>query len=308
MELLFLGTGAGIPANQRNVSSVALQMLEIRKAVWLFDCGEGTQQQIMKTKLKPGKIEKIFISHLHGDHIFGLPGLIGSRSFQGAKFDLTIYGPKGLKDYLFTSLRVSSTHLKYKLDVVEITDGIIFEDEQFSVEAVKLNHVIESYGYRVIEKDRPGTLNVEKLKEMNIPMGPVYSQIKNGESVHLDDGRVIDGTQFTSAPIKGKIIAIAGDTKKCDASLKLAKDADCFVIEATFQLGQEEMAKEYFHSTNVESAATARDANAKKLILTHISSRFTEEHMIEFLRQAREEFENTQIAHDFSVIKISSAK
>lgn len=304
MELLFLGTGAGIPANQRNVSSVALQLLEIRKSVWLFDCGEGTQHQIMKTKLKPGKIEKIFISHLHGDHIFGLPGLIGSRSFQGARFDLTIYGPKGLKDYLHTSLRVSSTHLKYKLNVVEISDGIIFEDDQFSVEAIKLEHVIESYGYRVVEKDRPGTLNVEKLQELKIPKGPVYRQIKNGEIVTLEDGRVLDGKQFTSEPAKGKIIAIAGDTKKCESSLKLAKDADWLVLEATFQKGQEGMARDYFHSTNVESAETARDAKAKNLIMTHISSRFSEEDTVGFLQQARGIFENTQIANDFLLIQI----
>ncbi|MDF2556438.1 MAG: ribonuclease [Bacillales bacterium] len=304
MELLFLGTGAGIPANMRNVSSVALQLLEIRKSVWLFDCGEGTQHQIMKTKLKPGKIEKIFISHLHGDHIFGLPGLIGSRSFQGAKFDLTIYGPKGLKDFLHTTLRISSTHLKYKLNVIEITEGIIFEDGQFSVEAIKLDHVIDSFGFRVVEKDRPGTLKVEKLQELNVPKGPVYRQLKNGETVTLDDGRVLDGKLFTSEPVKGKIIAIAGDTKKCEGSLKLAKNADWLVIEATFQKGQEEMARDYFHSTNVESAETARDANVKNMVMTHISSRFSEEDVVEFLQQARNIFENTQIANDFLLIKI----
>lgn len=304
MELLFLGTGAGLPAKQRNVSSVALQLLEIRKSVWLFDCGEGTQHQIMKTKLKPGKIEKIFISHLHGDHIFGLPGLIGSRSFQGARFDLTIYGPKGLKDFLHTTLRVSSTHLKYKLNVVEISEGIIFEDNQFSVEAIKLDHVIESYGFRVVEKDRPGALFVEKLQELGIPKGPVYRQLKNGETVILNDGQVIDGKQFTSEPIKGKVIAIAGDTKKCEGSMKLAKNADWLVIEATFQKGQEVMARDYGHSTNVESAEIARDANAKNMVMTHISSRFSDEDVVEFLQQAKSIFENTQIANDFLLIKM----
>ena len=120
MELLFLGTGAGVPAKHRNVTSIALKLLEERNSIWLFDCGEGTQQQILHTTLKPRKIEKIFITHLHGDHIFGLPGLLSSRSFQGGDEPLVVYGPKGIREYVLTSLKVSGTHLKYALSFHEI--------------------------------------------------------------------------------------------------------------------------------------------------------------------------------------------
>ena len=128
MDFVFLGTGAGVPAKARNVSSIVLQLLEERKTVWMFDCGEATQHQILKTSVKPSKIEKIFITHLHGDHIFGLPGLLSSRSFQGGKDELTVYGPKGIKEYIMTSLAVSCTNLKYELFIEEIDEGIVFEE------------------------------------------------------------------------------------------------------------------------------------------------------------------------------------
>ncbi|MBL3613572.1 MBL fold metallo-hydrolase, partial [Bacillus sp. RHFS18] len=168
MELLFLGTGAGMPAKTRNVTSVALKLLEERRSVWLFDCGEATQHQILHTTIKPRKIEKIFITHLHGDHVYGLPGLLGSRSFQGGEEELTIYGPKGIKAFIETSLNVTATHLTYPLTVHEIEEGTVFEDEQFIVTAASVIHGVEAFGYRVQEKDIPGALQAGRLKEMNI--------------------------------------------------------------------------------------------------------------------------------------------
>ncbi len=300
MELFFLGTGAGIPAKQRNVTSIALLMSEERNATWLFDCGEGTQHQILKSKIRPGKIEKIFVSHLHGDHIYGLPGLLSSRSFQGGETPLTIYGPKGVREFVEVSLRTSGTHLRYALDICEIDEGTVFQDKQFKVSAFKLHHGLPSYGYRIEEADRSGALNVRKLQEMGIPPGPIYKQIKSGEEVVLDDGRVIDGKAFTFAPIKGKILAIAGDTRKCENTRQLAMNADWLVHESTFQLGQEQLAYEFFHTTNTEAATIAKEAGVKNLVLTHISSRFTEADMVQFLQEAKEIFPNCKIASDFS--------
>ena len=144
-----------------------------------FDCGEATQHQILHTTVKPRRIEKIFITHLHGDHIYGLPGLLGSRSFQGGESLLTVYGPKGIKEFIEVTLAVSQTHLQYPLEVVEIEEesesGTIFEDETFSVKFGKLEHGILSYGYRVVEKDLPGSLDVQRLREMNIPQGLIIS-------------------------------------------------------------------------------------------------------------------------------------
>lgn len=145
-NLYFLGTGAGVPSKGRNVSAIALQLLEERGQTWLFDCGEATQHQILHTSVRPRRIEKIFITHLHGDHIFGLPGLLGSRSFQGGTTPLTVYGPKGIKQFIEVALSVSTTHVKYPLEVVEITEeGTVFEDNEFYVETKRLSHGIECF-------------------------------------------------------------------------------------------------------------------------------------------------------------------
>ena len=306
MNFVFLGTGAGMPAKARNVSSVALQLLEERKSVWLFDCGEATQHQILHTSVKPGKIEKIFITHLHGDHIFGLPGLLSSRSFQDGKNMLTLYGPKGIEEYVMTSLKISGTHLKYELEIVEVEEGIVFEDAGFVVEARKLEHGIECFGYRIMEKDRPGELQVEALMNLGIKPGPLFKRIKNGETVQLENGTVINGADFVGEPKKGKVITILGDTRTCENSYKLAENCDYLVHEATFAGNSEELAYEYFHSTTTQAAKTALAANAQNLILTHISSRYMAEDVEELLQEAVEIFPNTVIAEDLIKIEIQN--
>ena len=223
MQLEFLGTGAGSPSKQRNVSSLALRLLEERNSVWLFDVGEATQHQILNTTIRPRKIEKIFITHLHGDHIFGLPGLLSSRSFQGGNEPLTLYGPVGLKDFVQTALRVSQTKLSYPIKYVEITDdGEIFSDDTFSVFVKKLDHKIDCFGYRVVEHDHPGELLVDKLKEKGVPSGPIYGQLKQGKTVTLDDGTTLNGKDFIGKPQRGRIVTIIGDTLKTKAAQELA--------------------------------------------------------------------------------------
>ncbi|TMU86659.1 ribonuclease Z [Bacillus sp. BHET2] len=299
MELLFLGTGAGVPAKLRNVTSIALKLLEERGAVWLFDCGEATQHQILHTSLKPRRIEKIFITHLHGDHIYGLPGLLGSRSFQGGESQLTVYGPKGIKEYIQVSLSVSRTHLRYPLEVVEIDEGVIFEDQGFIVEARELDHALPTFGYRVVEKDKPGALQVEQLQERGIQPGPLYKKLKLGETVQLEDGSKVDGTNFLGPSIPGRVITILGDTRICSNAVKLGQSADVLVHEATFNREQEEMAREYFHSTTKQAGETALAAGAKVLFLTHISSRYAKESWGELEKEAKDVFQNTYIASDF---------
>ncbi|KRG08704.1 ribonuclease Z [Lederbergia galactosidilytica] len=308
MELLFLGTGAGMPAKQRNVSSLALMLLQERNAVWLFDCGEATQHQILHTSLKPGKIEKIFISHLHGDHIYGLPGLIGSRSFQGGTTELTIYGPKGIRDFIEVSLSVSQTRLRYPLTIIEIEEGCIFEDDQFLVETALLDHGIPSFGFRITERDRPGTLDSGRLKAKGIPPGPIYKKLKMGESVQLDHGETVSGLDFLGPDIKGRIITILGDTRPCANALQLAEKADVLVHEATFAAGNEEMAVEYFHSTTTQAANIAKEAGVQELILNHISSRYLKADWDQLVHEARNIFPNTQLSNDFSQMTIAPHK
>jgi ribonuclease Z len=304
LDLFFLGTGAGMPAKLRNVTSIALKLLEERGAVWLFDVGEATQHQILHTSLKPRRIEKIFITHLHGDHIYGLPGLLSSRSFQGGESEVTVYGPKGIKEYIEMSLSLSQTYLKYHLSIIEISEGIIFEDDQFTVEARLLEHGIPSYGYRIMEKDRPGTLHADKLIEAGVQPGPIFRQIKNGESITLEDGRVLDPNEFLGPEQKGRVVTILGDTRYCENALLLAKEADLLIHEATFSKGEETLAYDYFHSTTYQAADIARKADCKQLCLTHISSRYDRNDWRELVAEAKEIFLNTDIAEDFKEIHI----
>ncbi|MGJ7912003.1 ribonuclease Z [Neobacillus sp. LXY-1] len=304
MDVFFLGTGAGMPAKLRNVTSIALKLLEERGSVWLFDAGEATQHQILHTTLKPRRIEKIFVTHLHGDHIYGLPGLLSSRSFQGGESEVTVYGPKGIADYLHTSLTISQTYLKYPLTVIEIEEGIIFEDDQFTVETRLLDHGIPSYGYRIVEKDLPGTLLAEKLKEAGVQPGPIFRKIKNGETVTLEDGRVLDPSEFVGPAQKGRVVTILGDTRFHENSILLAKDADLLIHEATFSKGEDSLAFNYFHSTTEQAAKVAKEAGCKQLCLTHISSRYDRNASKELVEEARSVFPNTDIAEDFKEIHI----
>lgn len=304
MELVFLGTGAGVPSRGRNVTSIALSMLNERNAIWLFDCGEATQHQILRSQIKLSKLEKIFITHMHGDHIFGLPGLLSSRSFQGGDSDLTIYGPVGIQAYVETSLKLSGTRLTYKIIFEEIEPGLIFEDEMFTVTADELDHGMLSYGYRIVEKDKQGALDAARLKEDGVEPGPIFQRLKNGEVVTLPDGREIDGENYIGAPQKGKIISIFGDTRETASEFALAENADILIHEATFEGDKGKMAAEYMHSTTIQAAELAKKAGVKKLILTHISSRYDREASKALLIEARSVFENTEIAHDLAVFQI----
>lgn len=303
MEFIFLGTGAGLPSKNRNVTAIAL-WLEQRGSFWLFDCGEATQHQIMETKVKLGKIEKIFITHLHGDHIFGLPGLLGSRSFQGSGKALVIYGPPGLKAFIETALATSKTHLTYELSIVEVAEGCVLKEDGFSVICQKLAHGIDSYGYRIEQEDVPGALLAEKLKAAGIVPGPLCAKLKRGEDVLLEDGRLIKSEQFIGAPKPGKILAVLGDTRYCEAAVQLAKGADWLVHEATFKASDAKMAHDYFHSTTVEAATVAKSAGAKNLIMTHISSRYPLEDEALLLKEAAAIFPNSFLAHDLKEFQI----
>ncbi|XIF19678.1 MAG: ribonuclease Z [Acetilactobacillus jinshanensis] len=305
MKLEFLGTGSGVPGKFRNVACTALRLLDECNSVWLFDCGEGTQQQILRSNLKPRKINKIFITHLHGDHIFGLPGLLSSRSFQGGHTPLTIYGPKGIKKYVCVSLGVSQTKLAYHINFVELTKpGKIMENNKFTVYMNTLDHGITSFGYRIVEHNHPGQLLVNKLKRDHVPSGPIYGQLKQGKTVRLDDGRLINGKKYLGPAQKGRIIAILGDTRKNSHSYGLAKNADVLVHESTFAAGDSKLAHDYYHSTNVQAADLAKRAHVKRLILTHISARYTGRMNRTLQKQAQKVFKNTKVVNDFDMINV----
>lgn len=299
MELYFLGTGAGMPSRERNVTSIVLKLYEERGTFWMFDCGEGTQHQVLRSPLRLSKLEKLFITHLHGDHLYGLPGLLTSRSYQGGEKPLTIYGPPGLKQFLDVVLSTSDAHLDYELEVVEIREGVVFEDEGFMVETALLEHRIDSYGYRIVEKDKPGRLLHEKLLQDGVPQGPLYARIKRGETVTLPDGRQITPSLYVAPPIPGRIVVILGDTRVCENSRRLSRNADVLVHEATFGADLEDRARRYFHSTSVEAARAAKECGVKQLIMTHFSSRYADEEVGRLVEEAMAFLPDVYSAHDF---------
>ncbi|PIJ50432.1 ribonuclease Z [Erwinia sp. OLTSP20] len=303
MQLQFLGTGAGMPSRERNVTSIALNLTD-HAVSWLFDCGEGTQHQILRTTIKAGRIEKIFITHLHGDHIFGLPGLLTSRSMSEGSGPLTLYGPAGLRRFVETTLSLSGSWVSFPMEIIEISAGVVCEDERFRVMAAEMNHPVECYGYRIEEKDKPGALDDIRLAAAGVPRGPWFYDLKQGRQISLADGRVINGKDYLLLGRKGKTLVIFGDTSPNAASLLLAKDADLIVHEATLEAAMEEKANGRGHSSTVQAARVAQQAAVRRLIITHLSSRYQRDACPRLLAECRAIFPATEMAHDFALFSV----
>jgi ribonuclease Z len=303
MEFHFLGTGSGVPSTSRNVSGLVVRFLQKKTTQWLFDCGEATQHQILHCPITLSKIERIFISHLHGDHLFGLPGLLCSRSAQGAKTPLTIYGPEGVETFVQTALKVSQSYLGYDVTYVILEEGMIFQDESITVETFELDHVMPSYAFKLTEADKPGSLMVDKLKKLGIEAGPIYKRIKNGELVELANGERIYGSDYISENKKGRVVVIAGDTRPLEKMKELAKEVDLLIHEGTFREDKRNHANQFGHSTITDVANLAKEANVGQLILTHISSRYAgEDDMLQ--EEAQKIFKSTAVAYDLMVYKL----
>ncbi|MEW8966709.1 ribonuclease Z [Exiguobacterium alkaliphilum] len=297
MKLHFLGTGSGMPSKQRNVSGLGLTL---PKQTWLFDCGEATQHQILHTSLKPRKVSAVFITHLHGDHVFGLPGFLSTRSALAGTDPLTLYGPKGIKKWLETTLNVTGSYLGYPLTIVEYKDGDEFLQDGHRVTVKKLEHRFPSYGFRIEAPIRPGTLLVDKVKALGIPNGPIYGQIKQVETFEFE-GKTYASKEYVTEPVAGPVIAILGDTVPCENAERLARDADVLVHEATFMEAEAKLARQYGHSTTVEAAALAKTCRVGQLIVTHISARYQGRES-EFKAEVVTAFGNSHVASDFDEI------
>ena len=301
MQITFFGTSSGVPTRSRNVSSVALRLPQ-RAEVWLFDCGEGTQHQLLHSELKISQITRIFITHTHGDHIFGLMGLLATYGLAGNPTKIDVYGPPGLNDYIKACQRYSFTHFSYPLKVHTVEPGIVYEDDEYIVKCGLLKHRVTAFGYRVEEKDRPGRFDVEKAKELGIPSGPIYGKLKRGEKVTLPDGKVINGADLCGPTQTGRKLVYCTDTVFCEGAIELAKDADLLIHEATFAHQDAELAFQRLHSTSTMAAQVALAANAKHLIMTHFSPRYAPGNDIQLndlLEEAKAIFPNTTMAYDF---------
>jgi len=306
VQITFLGTSSGIPTRSRNVSSVALRLPQ-RAEIWLFDCGEGTQHQILRSDLKISQLSRIFVTHMHGDHIFGLMGLLASCGLAGNVERVDIYGPSGLSDYLQACSRLSHTHFSYPMKVHTVRPGVIYEDAEFTVSCDLLHHRIPAFGYRIAEKDRPGRFDVERAQALQIPSGPIYGKLKRGETVILSDGRIIHGQELCGETEIGRKIAYCTDTIYCESAVNLAQDADVLIHEATFAHQDAEMAFQRLHSTTTMAAQTAYAAKVNQLIMTHFSPRYAPGNAIELrdlLEEARAIFPQTDMAYDFMIYNV----
>jgi ribonuclease Z len=303
MRIIPLGTSSGKPTLKRNVSALAVA----REAEWvLFDCGEGAQMQIPRAGLSPHRLAAVFITHLHGDHFNGLPGLLSTMGLDRRTRDLTLGGPPGIREYLDTLERLRVIFLTYPVELKEldarIKSATVYETAEYTVTARPLDHRLFALGYRVDERTRPGRFSVEQARALDVPEGPLWGRLQAGKEVGLDDGRTIHPSDVLGAPRPGKSVAYCLDTRPCDSSLELARGVDLLIHEATYTEEFASEAREYGHSTAAQAARTARDAGARRLLITHFSSRFPDPMVL--LEEARAIFPDTILAEDLMEIEV----
>ena len=306
MELTFLGTASAMPTRQRNVSAVVLRLPE-RRELWLFDCGEGTQHQLLRTPLRPPQIRRVFLTHLHGDHLYGLPGLLTSLSMLGVEAPVDVYGPAGLGEVVGVTLSAAHAACTFPLRVHELSPGVVLEEEELRVRCLALEHGVPCFGFRIEEAPRPGRFDAARAAALGVVAGPDFGVLKRGGSVVLAGGHEVRGEELTEPPLPGRVLALCGDTLPCEASVELAREADLLVHEATFGEGRRQMAALRGHSTAAQAAEVARRAGARRLVLTHFSARYQEggdETVEDLLAEARAVFPATEAARDLWTLTV----
>lgn len=299
MELIFLGTSSAIPTNHRNHSSIALKGFG---EIILFDCGEGTQRQMTRARLSPMKINKIFLTHFHGDHILGVPGIIQSMAFRGRTEPLNIYGPPGLSE--FVKYIKNFGYFALSFDIVEniISNGIVVDEEEYSVMCCKTEHSVTNFAYSINEKRSPKFLKENAIK-LGVKPGPDFGKLQNGIPVKVGE-KIIKPDQVLGEKRNGRKIVYSGDTRPCDKMIKFSANANILIHESTFNDSHEDKSYETGHSTASMAAEIAKKANVTKLILTHISTRYKDNRTIE--KEARKIFENSTVAEDMMVVEVKN--
>jgi ribonuclease Z len=295
MKLTILGCYAATP---RTITNPTSQLLEINNRMFLIDCGEGTQVQLRKNKIKFSKINQVFISHLHGDHFFGLIGLISTFSLLGRTTDLHIYGPKGIKEIILLQLRLSNSWTNYGLYFHELESDeseTIFEDEKVLVKTIPLKHRVYTNGFLFQEKAGARKLNMDAVLNYEIE-SCYYQKIKNGKDITLEDGRIIPNSELTFDPLPPKSYAFCSDTVYYEAVIPIIENVDVLYHESTFLESEESLAQKTLHSTAKEAARIALKANVKQLILGHYSTRY--ESITLFKEEAETVFPEVLLAED----------
>lgn len=298
MRAVFVGTGGSWPSPERNVSAFALSL---GREVVLFDCGEGTQRQLMRSSLSFMRISRIFITHFHGDHFLGLPGLIQSMALNDRKDALEIYGPYGTKRLVETLVRLGYFTPTYEVRVGNLRDGDVVSGTDYEVRCVEAAHNVPSLAYALEEAMRPGRFNLERARALGIPEGPLYARLQTGETVE-HKGKICTPEMVLGPPRRGRKVVYAGDTTPCNAVLELARDANLLVHDASTAADLEEKANAYGHSSSRQAAEIARRAGVKLLALVHLSPRYEDGSQV--LKDAKEMFPNTILPSDLEEVEI----
>ena len=298
LRVTFLGTGGTLPTPNRNPSAI---LINRKGESILFDCGEGTQQQMMRAKAGM-KLSSIFITHFHADHFLGIPGLIQTMSFNGRTEPLEIYGPEWTEQMVQLLKELGYYKLGFEINAHEIKGGNILDRDDYFIKAVATDHGIPSLGYVIEEKRRIGRFNREKALELGIPEGPMFSRLQKGESVNVR-GRRISPAEVIGESRPGRKVVYSGDTRPCESIARESYGADLLIHDGTLADELKDWAIETKHSTSGEAAILAKKANVKQLILTHISSRYSENTDILY-RDAKNVFDRVKIAEEFMDLEI----
>lgn len=300
LQVTFLGTAGSIPTTKRSLPAILVQRNDEQI---LFDCGEGVQRQMVKARTGFHKKMKILITHMHGDHVLGFPGLLQTMALLNRERKIDVYGPEGIEQFFSCFRRTVQFGLTFPVDIHEVkVPGIVCEEEEYQIEAAWANHAIPTIAYSIVEKARPGHFHPEKAKALGVPEGPLWSQLQNGKQVTLSDGRIVKASQVVGKPRKGRKIVYTGDTRPFKELTTLASDADLLIHDSTLDDELKERANEDGHSTPSQAARSAKSARAHKLILTHISARYKNAEKL--LEHARKIFGNTEVAEDFMRIEL----
>jgi ribonuclease Z len=299
LTLTFLGTAAACPTVDRNVSSLAVQR---EGEMLLFDCGEGTQRQMMRYGVG-FSFKEIFFSHYHSDHFLGVIGLFRTLGLMDRKEGMILYGPKGAERVLGGALTVGIERTRFPVEIKELQPGDSLDRGDYRLDVFDTDHRADTIGYALVEKDRLGRFDPDRARELGVPEGPLWGQIHKGKPVTLTDGRVVIPADLVGPPRPGRTLVYSGDTRPHPSVVAAARDADLLVHEATFGDDERARAVETGHSTAREAAEVAREAGARRLVLTHLSARYTRE-APELLAEAQEVFPATVIARDGLTIDV----
>lgn len=293
LSITFLGTGAACPSVERNVSALALQR---EGETMLFDCGEGTQRQMMRYGAA-FSFRDIFFTHYHADHMLGVTGLLRTMGMMDRTEPVTLYGPKGAERILGAAIALGIERNKFPVEIVEVRPGDRLARPDYDLVTFETVHRADTIGWALVEHERLGRFDPDKARAMGIPEGPLWGKIHKGQSVTLDDGRVVQPSELVGPTRAGRTVVYSGDTRPCDGVRAVSRGADLLIHEATFSNEEAARAVETGHSTAQEAATIARDAGVRQLVLTHISPRYSRE-APELLAEASAVFPEVTVARD----------